>query len=46
MPVQSKVVEKNDDATTIRLSNPERNVKISAEEIKVKLDPDVKIIRG
>jgi len=46
MPVQSKVVEKNDDATTIRLSSPERNVKMSADEFKVQLDPDVKIIRG
>jgi len=46
MPVQSKVVEKNDDVTTIRLSSPERNVKISADEFIVKLDPDVKIIRG
>ena len=46
MPVQSKVVEKNDDATTIRLSSPERNVKISAPDFIIKLDPDVKIIRG
>ena len=46
MPVQSKVVEKNDDATTIRLSSPERNVKMSAIDFIVKLDPDVKIIRG
>ena len=46
MPVQSKVVEKNDDATTIRLSSPERNVKMSAAEFIIKLDPDVKVIRG
>ena len=46
MPVQVKWVEKNDDATTIRLSGPERNVKISADEFNVKLEPDVKIIRG
>ena len=46
MPVQSKVVEKNDDATTIRLNNLERNVKISAEEFVLKLDPNVKIIKS
>lgn len=46
MPVQSKVVEKNDDATTVRLSNPERNVKISSDEFNLKLDSTVKIIKG
>ena len=46
MPVQSKVVEKNDDSTTIRLNSPERNVKIGAEEFNIKVDSDVKIIRG
>ena len=29
MPVQTKIVEKNDDATTMRLSGMERNPKIS-----------------
>jgi outer membrane lipoprotein-sorting protein len=46
MPVQSKVVEKNDDTTTVRLSSPERNVKISPDEFAIKLGSDVKIIRG
>jgi len=46
MPVQSKVVEKNDDATTVRLNNPERNVKISSDEFNIKLDSNVKIIKG
>jgi hypothetical protein len=46
MPVQSKVVEKNDDATTVRLNNPERNVKISSDEFNLKLDPKVKIIKA
>src|SRR2546425_8493222 len=44
MPVQTKVVEKNDDATTIRLNNLERNVKISSDEFNVKPDSSVKII--
>ena len=46
MPVQTKVVEKNDDATTIRLNNLERNVKISSDEFNVKPDSGVKIIKG
>jgi outer membrane lipoprotein-sorting protein len=46
MPVQTKIVEKNDDATTMRLSNLERNVRISADEFSVKLDANVKIVKG
>ncbi len=46
MPVQTKVVEKNDDATTIRLNNLERNAKISSDEFNQKIDPSVKIIKG
>lgn len=46
MPVQTKIVEKNDDATTMRLSNLERNLKISGEEFNVKLDSNVKIVKG
>jgi outer membrane lipoprotein-sorting protein len=46
MPVQTKVVEKNDDATTVRLSNLERNVKLSSEEFSIKLDSNVKIIKS
>jgi outer membrane lipoprotein-sorting protein len=46
MPVQTKVVEKNDDATTMRLSSLERNLKISGDEFSVKLDSNVKIVKG
>lgn len=46
MPVQTKIVEKNDDATTMRLSSMERNLKISNEEFNVKLDSNVKIVKG
>jgi outer membrane lipoprotein-sorting protein len=46
MPVQTKIVEKNDDATTMRLSGAERNIKISSGEFDLKLDPSVKIIKG
>jgi outer membrane lipoprotein-sorting protein len=46
MPVQTKIVEKNDDATTMRLSGMERNLKISSDEFSVKLDSNVKIVKG
>ncbi len=46
MPVQTKIVEKNDDATTVRLTGLQRNIPISAEEFVVKLDSNVKIVKG
>ena len=46
MPVQAKIVERNDDATTIRLDNLEKNIKLSANEFGVNLAPDVKIIKS
>jgi outer membrane lipoprotein-sorting protein len=46
MPVQTKIVEKNEDATTLRLSGVERNLKISPDEFKVNLDSGVKIVKG
>jgi outer membrane lipoprotein-sorting protein len=46
MPVQTKIVEKNDDATTMRLSSLERNPRISTDEFNIKLDSNVKIVKG
>jgi outer membrane lipoprotein-sorting protein len=46
MPVQTKMVEKNDDATTMRLSGMERNAKISSDEFSLKLDSNVKIVKS
>jgi len=46
MPVQTKVVEKNDDSTTIRLLNIERNAGISTDQFKIDLDKNVRIIQG
>ena len=46
MPVQTKIVEKNDDATTMRLSSLERNTKIAGDVFNVKLDSNVKIVKG
>jgi outer membrane lipoprotein-sorting protein len=46
MPVQTKIVEKNGDATTMRLSGVERNLRISSEEFSLKLDSSVKIVKS
>jgi outer membrane lipoprotein-sorting protein len=46
MPVQTKVVEKNDDSTTIRLLNIERNAGISSDQFKLELGKNVRIIQG
>jgi outer membrane lipoprotein-sorting protein len=46
MPVQTKMVEKNDDATTVRLTNLEKNQTISPDQFKQNLDPSVKRVKG
>ena len=46
MPVQSKIVEKNDDATTMRLTAVERNVPLNNNEFNIKLDSNVKVIKS
>lgn len=46
MPVQVKVVEKNDDATTVRLTNLQRNVSISPDEFRLQLGSDVKKVQS
>jgi outer membrane lipoprotein-sorting protein len=46
MPVQTKMVEKNDDSTTVRLTNVERNPSISSDQFKIDLPANVKIIKG
>ncbi|HLL77489.1 MAG TPA: outer membrane lipoprotein carrier protein LolA [Pyrinomonadaceae bacterium] len=46
MLVQTKVVEKNGDATTVRLMDIQRNVAVSKDEFKLNLGSDVKKVRG
>jgi outer membrane lipoprotein-sorting protein len=46
MPVQTKIVEKNDDSTTMRLTALEKNQKINSSEFDIKLDPSVKIVKS
>ena len=45
MPVQTKIVEKNDDSTTMRLTGLEKNQKIDKSEFDIKLDSSVKIVK-
>ena len=46
MPVQTKIVEKNGDATTMRLLNMERNPRIPGDLFDLKLDSNVKIVKA
>ena len=46
MPVQTKIVEKNGDATTMRLLNMERNPRIPGDVFDLKLDSNVKIVKA
>jgi len=46
MPVQTKIVEKNDDSTTMRLTGLEKNQKLNASDFDVKLDSNVKIVKS
>src|SRR5215471_7000553 len=46
MPVQTKMVEKNGDSTTMRLSNVHQNESIDKSIFELKLDPGVKRIKG
>ena len=46
MPVQTKMVEKNDDATTVRLTNVAKNQTIPMDQFNLKLDSSVKRVKG
>jgi outer membrane lipoprotein-sorting protein len=46
MPIQTKVIEKNNDSTTVRLMNVEKNAQVSKGDFKLDLGSDVKKVRG
>ena len=46
MPVQTKVIEHNNDSTTVRLTNIQRNARVSSDEFNLQLPSDVKKVRG
>lgn len=46
MPVQTKIVEKNNDSTTMRLTATQRNIRINSDQFNLKLDSSVKVVKG
>lgn len=46
MPIQAKIIEKNNDWTTVLLSNFQKNAKIDRSQFEVKLPRDTKIVNG
>lgn len=46
MPVQTKMVEKNNDSTTVRLTNVSRNQTLDKGIFELKLDSNVKKVKG
>ncbi len=46
MPVQTKIVEKNNDTSTILLSNIQRNATVKTSVFKISPPKDVKIVQG
>ncbi len=46
MPIQAKVVENNNDTTTILLSGFEKNANINVSQFEVKLPKGTKIVKG
>lgn len=46
MPIQAKVIEKNDDTTTVFLSNLQKNINIKADVFAIKPAKDAKRVAG
>ncbi len=46
MIVQTKIIERNNDATTVRLTKIEKNARVSSGDFRLDLPGDVKKIRG
>jgi outer membrane lipoprotein-sorting protein len=46
MPVQTRVVERNDDFTTVRLTDVRKNAPVSPDAFKIDLPSGAKIVRG
>ena len=46
MPVQTRVVERNNDFTTVRLVNFQKNARVDSSAFSLNLAPGVKIVKG
>lgn len=46
MPLQTRVTERNNDSTLVRLVNPQKNVRIPSDAFTLPLGSGVKIVKG
>ena len=46
MPIQTRVTERNGDATTVRLTNIQRNAQVNVKEFPINLPAGTKIVKG
>ncbi len=46
MPIQTRVTERNNDSTLVRLLNPQKNVRIPSDAFTLQLGSGVKIVKG
>jgi outer membrane lipoprotein-sorting protein len=46
MPIQTRVTERNNDSTLVRLLNPQKNVRIPSDAFNLQLGGGVKIVKG
>ena len=46
MPIQTRVTEKNGDATTVRLTNVQRNANVPSSAFVIDLPAGTKIVKG
>ena len=46
MPVQTRVTERNNDTTLVRLTNIQKNARIASDAFKLNLGSGVKIVKG
>ena len=44
MPIQARIMEKNNDTTTVYLSNLQKNVTINASGFKVEMPKNIKCV--
>jgi len=46
MPLQTRVTERNGDSTLVRLSNIQKNARVTKDDIAIQLPSGVKIVKG
>jgi outer membrane lipoprotein-sorting protein len=46
MPIQTRVTEKNGDSTLVRLTNIQRNARVTPQDIDIQVPGDVKIVKS